>query len=125
MADRLTGQILAQPVISPQGEFLADEGEKLSAEKAMEIEDAGVMFAYVRLESGREVKVRLALEKIAEIENIEISDEKADEEYAKIAESYGMTADQVKKFVSLEALKADMKVSEAAEIVKSNAKIEG
>ena len=57
MADRLTGQILAQPVISPQGEFLADEGEKLSAEKAMEIEDAGVMFAYVRLESGREVKV--------------------------------------------------------------------
>jgi len=73
----------------------------------------------------REVKVRLALEKIAEIENIEISDEKADEEYAKIAESYGMTADQVKKFVSLEALKADMKVSEAAEIVKSNAKIEG
>lgn len=73
----------------------------------------------------REVKVRLALEKIAEIENIEISDEKADEEYAKIAESYGMTADQVKKFVSLEALKADMKVSEAAEVVKSNAKIEG
>ena len=57
MFDRLNGQILAQPVISPQGELLADAGEKLSAEKAMEIEDAGVMFAYVLLESGREVKV--------------------------------------------------------------------
>ncbi|MGN0523560.1 MAG: DNA-directed RNA polymerase subunit beta [Eubacterium sp.] len=57
MFDRLNGQILAQPVISPQGELLAEAGEKLSPEKAMEIEDAGVMFAYVLLESGREIKV--------------------------------------------------------------------
>ena len=57
MADRLTGQVLSQPVVSPMGEFLADAGEKLDAKKAMEIEDAGVMFAFVRLESGKEIKV--------------------------------------------------------------------
>ena len=56
MADRLNGQILAEPVISPQGEFLADAGEKIDKIKAMEIEDAGVMFAYVDVD-GNKVKV--------------------------------------------------------------------
>ncbi|MGN0599923.1 MAG: trigger factor [Oscillospiraceae bacterium] len=73
----------------------------------------------------KEVKIRLALEKIAELENVEISDEKADEEYAKIAEQYNMPVDDVKKYISLNGLKADMKVAEAAKIVKDSAKIEG
>ena len=57
MFDCLHGQVLSRPVISPQGELLADAGEKLDKAKAMEIENAGVMFAYVQLESGKEVKV--------------------------------------------------------------------
>ena len=57
MFDRLHGQVLSRPVISPQGELLADAGEKLDKAKAMKIENAGVMFAYVQLESGKEVKV--------------------------------------------------------------------
>ena len=57
MFDRLHGQVLSRPVISPQCELLADAGEKLDKAKAMEIENAGVMFAYVQLESGKEVKV--------------------------------------------------------------------
>lgn len=73
----------------------------------------------------KEVKIRLALEKIAELENVEISDEKADEEYAKIAEQYNMPVDDVKKYISINSLKADLKVSEAAKIVKDSAKIEG
>lgn len=73
----------------------------------------------------KEVKIRLALEKIAELENVEISDEKADEEYAKIAEQYNMPVDDVKKYISINGLKADMKVAEAAKIVKDSAKIEG
>lgn len=73
----------------------------------------------------KEVKIRLALEKIAELENIEISDEKAEEEYAKIGEQYNMPVDDVKKYISLNSLKADMKVSEAVKLVKDSAKIEG
>ncbi len=57
MVDRLNGQVLSQPVISPQGELLADAGEKIDAAKAAEIENAGVMFAYVKLESGKEIKI--------------------------------------------------------------------
>ncbi|MBQ9517356.1 MAG: DNA-directed RNA polymerase subunit beta [Eubacterium sp.] len=57
IADRLTGQVLAQPIVSPLGELLADEGDKISAEKANEIENAGVMSAFVKLETGEEVKI--------------------------------------------------------------------
>ena len=57
MTDRITNQVLSQPVISPQGELLADAGDKIDAAKAREIENAGVMAAYVMLESGREIKI--------------------------------------------------------------------
>lgn len=70
-----------------------------------------------------EVKIRLALEKIAKLENVEIPDEKAEEEINKMAEMYKLTADQVKSYVSLEAIKADLAVAEAAKIVKDAAVI--
>lgn len=73
----------------------------------------------------KDVKVRLALEKVAELENVEISDEQIEEEYAKIGEQYNMPVDQVKKYVTVKGLKSDMMVSEAAKIVKDSAKIEG
>ncbi|MDE6412831.1 MAG: DNA-directed RNA polymerase subunit beta, partial [Eubacterium sp.] len=56
ISDRLTGQKLSQPVISPQGEFLADAGEVITEEKALEIENAGVMVAFVDVD-GKEVKI--------------------------------------------------------------------
>ncbi|MBR2100298.1 MAG: DNA-directed RNA polymerase subunit beta, partial [Eubacterium sp.] len=57
MVDRLNGQTLSQPIISPQGELLADAGDRIDAAKAKEIENAGVMFAFVQLESGKEIKI--------------------------------------------------------------------
>ncbi len=57
LVERLTGQVVAQPVISPEGELLAEPGEKLTAEKALEIENAGVMSVSITLESGAEIKV--------------------------------------------------------------------
>ncbi|MCD7730780.1 MAG: trigger factor [Oscillospiraceae bacterium] len=73
----------------------------------------------------REVKVRLALEKIAKLENIEVSDEKAEEEINKLASQYNMTVAQVKQYISTEAIKADIAVSEAAKLVKDSANING
>ena len=57
LVDRLAGQTIAQPVISPQGELLAQPGEKVDVAKAREIENAGVMSVFVLLETGRQVKV--------------------------------------------------------------------
>ena len=72
-----------------------------------------------------QVKVRLALEKIAELENVEISDEKAEEEIARMAEQYNLTVDKVKSVVSVKAVKEDLKVAEASKIVLDSAKING
>ena len=57
LEERLTGQVAAQPIISPMGELLADAGEKITAEKAREIDNSGVMSAYIELESGKVIKV--------------------------------------------------------------------
>ena len=44
ISDRLYGRKIAEPVIAPMtGEILADEGEFISREKALEIENAGVI----------------------------------------------------------------------------------
>ena len=57
LADRLAGQTLAQPIVSPYtGELLADAGETLSRARAEEIDDDGVMFATILVE-GKEAKV--------------------------------------------------------------------
>ncbi|MBP1548375.1 MAG: trigger factor [Oscillospiraceae bacterium] len=73
----------------------------------------------------KQVKVRLALEKIAELENVEISDAQVDEEINKMAEQYNLTADKIKAIVSPKAIKADLKVAEASKIVKDSAKFNG
>ena len=73
----------------------------------------------------KQVKVRLALEKIAELENVEISDAQVDEEINKMAEQYNLTAEKIKTIVSPKAIKADLKVAEASKIVKDSAKFNG
>lgn len=74
-------------------------------------------------EAEKRVKIRLALEKIAEIENIEADDEALEEEYNKIAEQYKMELDQVKSLIPASELKKDVAVSKAMDLVKENANI--
>lgn len=73
----------------------------------------------------KQVKVRLALEKIAKLENIEISDEAAEEEIKKMAEQYNLTPEKVKNVISVKSVKEDLKVNEASKIVMDSAKING
>lgn len=73
----------------------------------------------------KQVKVRLALEKIAELENVQISDEQVEAEISRMSEQYGLTADQIKAMVGEKAIRADLEVAEASKIVKDSAKING
>lgn len=74
-----------------------------------------------RAQAERQVKVRLALEKIAQLENIQPIDEELDAEYEKIAKSYEMEADKVKAFIAKEDLAKDVAVEKAMSIVRDNA----
>ena len=76
-----------------------------------------------RDEAEKRVKLRLALEKIAEIEKIEVTEEDLGAEYDKMAEMYKMDADKVKSLVPADDLKLDVAVSKAMDLVKENAVI--
>ena len=72
----------------------------------------------------KRIETRLVLEAIAKAENIEISDEKLDEEIAKMAEAYKMEADKLKELMGdaeKKQMKEDMAVQEAVTFLVENA----
>ncbi len=69
-----------------------------------------------------QVKTRLALEKIVEVENIEATDADVDAEFAKYAEMYKMDVDTLKKFINPEELKKDLAIGKAVDFIVENAK---
>lgn len=72
----------------------------------------------------RQVELRLALEKIAQLENLEASQADLDKEYADLAEQYKMDVEQVKKSIPEDMLAADIKIEKALDLVKDSAVIE-
>ena len=79
----------------------------------------------MRPQAERQVKVRLALEKIASLEALTVSDEEIDGEYNRISEAYNVPVDQVKSMIAAEDIKADMLVAAAMKLVRENAKVSG
>ena len=69
----------------------------------------------------KQVKVRLALEKIAELEALTVSDEEAEAEYTRISEAYNVPLDQVKSMIAIEDIKTDLLYTVAMKFVKDNA----
>ena len=78
--------------------------------------------AEMRPQAEKQVKIRLALEKVAELEAIEVSEKEIDDEYARIASVYNVPADDVKKMIAAEDVKADLAVAGAMKKVKEYAK---
>ena len=69
----------------------------------------------------KQVKLRLALEKIIELEKIEISDADVETELKTYADAYNMPMDKIKSLVSVEDVKADLGCRKAMDIVKDTA----
>ena len=85
--------------------------------------DLDKMREQFRPRAERQVKTRLALEKIAELENLTVTDEDTEAEIKKIADMYGLETDKVKEQVSPDMLAEDIRVGKAVDIVKANAVI--
>ncbi len=77
----------------------------------------------MRPQAERQVKARLALEKIAALENVEATEEDINGEYQKIAEAYGIEIEQVKASIDSAAIAEDMKVKKALDLVKEKAAV--
>jgi trigger factor len=74
-----------------------------------------------RPQAERQVKMRLALEKIAELEAVKPSDEDVEKEYGKIAESYKTDVEKVKKLIARNDLEKDIAVEKAFDLVRDAA----
>ncbi len=84
------------------------------------IEDFKASF---RPQAEGQVKFRLALEKIVELEKIEATEEEINEQIEKMAKDYGMEAEQVKAAVPAEEIAKDLAVNKALDLVKESAVI--
>lgn len=71
----------------------------------------------------KQVKLRLALEKIAKLENIEVTEDELKAEFDKLAEAYKLDVDQIKQFIHDDDLKKDIAVGKAVDLIKNAAVI--
>ena len=87
--------------------------------------DADKLVEQMKPEALKRIQNSLVLEAIAKAENIEISDERLDEEIAKMAESYKMEADKLKELMGdyeKDQMKNDLAIQAAVDLVRDAAK---
>ena len=77
----------------------------------------------LRPQAEKQVKLRLALEAIAKAEALTVTEEETAAEYERIASTYGVELDEVKKMIAAEDINADLVVAKAMNFVKDNAVI--
>lgn len=69
----------------------------------------------------KQLKSELALRKIAEIENIQVTEEDKQEEYERLAKYYGVDAESIKTFFDEEVFNDSMLLTKAADFIIDNA----
>ena len=79
--------------------------------------------ASFRPQAEGQVKFRLALEKIVELEKIEATEEDINAQIEKMAADYNMTAEQIKAAVPASEIAKDLAVGKAIDFIKENAVI--
>ena len=79
--------------------------------------------AQFRPQAEKQVKARLALEKIAELENLVASEDDINAEYQRIADAYSVDIEQVKSGIDADLIATDMRVKLAMDAVKEKAVI--
>ena len=85
--------------------------------------DLDALRTQMRPQAEKQVKTRLALEKIVELENIVASDEEIEAEYTRLSEAYSMEVAKIKESIESSDLAMDIKVKKAVDLIKAEAVI--
>ncbi len=85
--------------------------------------EADAVLEMYKPEAEKRVKMRLALEKIAKLEEIKPTEEEIEAEYKKMADAYQMDVEKVKEIIPTESVTEDLSVELAMKLVKDNAVI--
>ena len=87
-------------------------------------QNAAALQEQMKPQALKQIQTRLVLEKVAQVENIQISDERLEEEFEKMAKMYGMEKDKLKEILGdaeKDQMREDLAVQEAATFLADNA----
>ena len=123
---------LPEAMVETQAEQMANDFAQRMQSQGLTMEQyfqftgttAEQMMEDLKPQAVKRIETRLVLEAIAKAENIEITDERIDEELAKMAESYNMEVEKLKEFMGeneKKQMKEDMAVQEAITFLVDNA----
>lgn len=66
----------------------------------------------------KRIKINLALDEIAKLENITVEQQDVEDEYTKMSTMYGMDVEQIKQFVPADTLKDDLRLQKSLDLLK-------
>ena len=107
-------------IVQDFGYRLQMQGMGLEQYLKMTGTEMGAFRAMFKDQAERQVKTRLALQKVVELEGITVSDKELEEEYAKMAEQYKMEVEKLKDLLGEEELKnikEDLAIQKAVDLV--------
>ena len=87
-------------------------------------QNAAALQEQMKPQALKQIQTRLVLEKVAEVENIQVSDEKLEEEIQNMAKMYNMEADKLKELLGdaeKDQMRKDLAVQEAVTFLAENA----
>lgn len=123
---------IPEPMLDLQVRQMADDFARRMQQQGLSMEQyfqfTGMtserMMADLRPQAEKRIKTRLVLEEIVKAENIEVSDERLDEELKKMAEAYQMELDKLKEFMGdgeKDQIRKDIAVQEAVTLLADSA----
>ena len=126
---------IPDPMIDLQARQMADDFARRIMQQGMSMEqyfqftglDEEKMMEEFKPQAEKRIRTRLVLEAVVAAENIEISDERLDEELQKMADAYQMEVDKLKEFMGdneKKQMKEDIAVQEAVTLI-ADAAVEG
>lgn len=119
---------IPDPMIDTQVKQMADDFAQRIQQQGLSVEQyfqftgmtAEKMLEELKPQAVKRIQTRLVLEAIAKAENIQVSDERIDEELVKMAEAYQMEVDKLKEYMGdneKEQMKNDIAVQDAVTVV--------
>lgn len=125
---------LPQPMIDTQAREMVENYARRLQSQGLNINDymkyTGMtpekLMEQMRPEAEKRIKTRLVLEKVVEVENVEVSDEKLDEQINEIAASYKLEGAKLKEMMGereKEQIREDLKVQAAIDLLVEQAKL--
>lgn len=125
---------LPQPMVDTQAREMVENYARRLQSQGLNINDymkyTGMtpekLMEQMRPEAEKRIKTRLVLEKVVEVENVEVSDEKLDEQINEIAASYKLEGAKLKEMMGereKEQIREDLKVQAAIDLLVEQAKL--